>query len=234
VRLIPWEVSIPEEKREPQDAVIARLLEEGPGILRWLMEGLADWQQEPHWVATEVLMATEAYRAEQDRLATFLEERCEIGSRFSVTAGDLYNAYEEWCRESGESAVSKRELGQMLRERGFEQSRAHGGVRVWRGLRVRTTLDETIDDVDAFIADACSIVRGAETTVGDLYDAYCEWCAEHGATAMPKNQFGQMLSEKGFAQRRDRENRFWVGIQIKKNVPDPFREIDDLLDELWK
>ncbi len=138
VRLVPWEVQIPEGERRPQDEVVAELVtEEGSAILNGLLAGLKDWQGDHHWVAPEVQAATEAYRAEQDVLGAFLGECCELGVRYTVAANTLYERYTAWCERVGEEAVSKNRFGRLLRHRGLGQEREAGtGNRLWRGVRL--------------------------------------------------------------------------------------------------
>jgi putative DNA primase/helicase len=136
VRLIPWAVSIPVDQQEPQEAVVERLTAEGSAILRWLLDGLSDWQQEPHWIAAEVQAATADYRTEQDRLAGFLADCCELRQHTSAGVGELYDAYSEWCESNGEEALGKRAFGERLRDRGLSQRKADKGLRRWVGMRL--------------------------------------------------------------------------------------------------
>jgi putative DNA primase/helicase len=143
LRLIPWEVTIPPDQQRPQADVLADLIVDGPAILRWLLEGLADWQRDHKWTAPEVQAATQQYRAEQDILGHFLAERCEIAPRFKVGVGELYEAYLEHCEAVGEEAVRKTTFGKLMRQRGFEQLRDdHERTRKWVGLRLRTNADK--------------------------------------------------------------------------------------------
>jgi len=139
VRLIPWTVEIPADKRRPQEQVVAELVAEGPGILNWLLDGFLDWYASPNWLAPEVAAATSAYKAEQDVLGAFLGESCELGERYSVPVGELYGAYLEWCARAGEEPVSKTTFGRIMRQRGFVQVNPTGTERRWQGLRLKRT-----------------------------------------------------------------------------------------------
>jgi len=144
VRLIPWTVSMPRQEQQPQEEVVVRLVAEGSAVLRWLLDGLADWRRDPHWLADEVRAATKDYRAEQDRLAGFLAECCEERLRVSVGVGELYDAYAAWCEEAGEEPLGKRAFGERLRDRGITQKRPPGGrTRRWVGIRLVTSCDNT-------------------------------------------------------------------------------------------
>ena len=136
VRLVPWSVKIAEAEKIPQDEIIRELVAEGPAILKWLLDGFADWQQDHHWMADEVKAATEEYRQEQDRLAGFFADCCEFRPHYEVAVADLYSAYVGWCEREGEEPLKKRSFGERLRNRGIAQKKQTGGARFWVGIRL--------------------------------------------------------------------------------------------------
>ena len=146
VRLVPWTETITDAERRPQDEVLFELLQEGPGILAWMVAGLQDWLADSRWEAPEVKMATMAYREEQDVLAPFLSDRCEIGPRYTVGVGELYDAYGRWGENVGEQCAAKRRFGDLLRQRGCSQQQVgHAKTRTWIGLRLQTDLRTDAD-----------------------------------------------------------------------------------------
>jgi putative DNA primase/helicase len=120
IRLVPWTVIIPKDQRRPQAEVVAELAAEGPGILNWLLEGLHDWLQDPHWEAPEVQAATEAYRADMDQVGRFLAECCVRTPTARVETRALFEAYEKWCEQTGENPLSRKTVGEQLRRLGIE------------------------------------------------------------------------------------------------------------------
>lgn len=95
-------------------------------------------ERRPHWIAEEVLFATETYREEEDILRGFLNERCELKPRYTVEVGALYSEYENWCKENEEEAKNKIEFGKLLRKRGIHQKREAGtGKRKWKGIKIK-------------------------------------------------------------------------------------------------
>jgi putative DNA primase/helicase len=134
IHLVPFEVTIPKEERDPQ--LPTKLLAEASGILAWAVRGCLEWQRGGLGVPKAVEDATAAYRAEQDVLADFLTECCILDPQASVTAKGLWDAWKSWCEQSGEREGTQRGLGLRLAERGFEQARGAKGVRSWRGLRL--------------------------------------------------------------------------------------------------
>lgn len=53
--------------------------EEGPGILVWIIRGAVGYAADGLDPPAEVLAATDAYRAEEDHLGRFIEDRCSTG-----------------------------------------------------------------------------------------------------------------------------------------------------------
>ena len=97
------------------------------------MEGCLKWQAEGLGNPVQVQAATEAYQAEMDPLADFLEECCELTASSRTPSQTLYATYIKWCGQSGERALSMRKLGPLLRAVGCEP-RKSGGLKVWHGV----------------------------------------------------------------------------------------------------
>lgn len=138
--VVPFLFSLPLDQQRPQPEVIAELVADGPAILRWCLDGLADWRAHPTWFAPAVSAATAEYHAEQDHLATFLRERCEERRGATVPSGELHEAYQSWCaEEADEEALGKTAFGKRMKAQGFTQRReGRAGSRLWAGLRLRS------------------------------------------------------------------------------------------------
>ncbi len=134
IRLIPFEVSIPEEKRDTQ--LLKKLLEELPGILTWAVKGCMQWQAYGLGQAEVVKAATAAYRIEMDTLGAFLEGRCYLGEKARERASVLYAAYIKWCQDNGERIETQQCFGSRLTERGLI-SEKRGGVCSRKGIGLR-------------------------------------------------------------------------------------------------
>lgn len=135
IRLIPFNVTIPEAERDPH--LSERLMAELPGILAWAVEGCIRYQREGLDAPEAVTVATADYRRESDTFGEFLEDRCvEVSEAFTRTDA-LFSAYREWSEAAGERALTKTAFGRKLSERGFEQVRV-GGHRGRVGLSLRS------------------------------------------------------------------------------------------------
>lgn len=138
IRLIPFTVTVPEPERDPK--LPERLRAELPGILAWAVAGCLDWQRDGLRPPDAVLAATSDYRAEQDVLGAFLEDRCVLAPECWVASAQLFGAYKRWCEETGEHAMTQRVLGLALGERGFTDARKGSGRarrRGWHGIGLR-------------------------------------------------------------------------------------------------
>jgi putative DNA primase/helicase len=138
IRLLPWAVAIPLAQQDKQ--LPEKLRAELPGVLAWIVRGCLEWRRKGLQAPEEVRRATIEYRAEMDVVGAFLAECCVLGSDEDVSAADLYKAYGEWCKDTGETQVKQRRFGGQLTERGtFERYRGgkSGGHR-WRGVDLLT------------------------------------------------------------------------------------------------
>ena len=132
VHLIPFPVYIPPEEREKD--LSAKLWAEAPGILRWLVEGCQEWQEQGLNPPAAVRAATESYRQEMDVLGGFIRDCCVVMDIAQCGATDLYQAYRKWTDENGEYTITQTAFGTRLADRGFQRKRATGGAKVWLGI----------------------------------------------------------------------------------------------------
>jgi P4 family phage/plasmid primase-like protien len=133
IRLIPFLVKITDDMKDIH--LPEKLKAEAAGILTWAVQGCLKWQAEGLGLPEEVRAAVEAYQAEMDVLAAFLDDCCTQLPTASVSAESLYKTYQKWTIENGiASAMSQRKLGGKLRDRGFESLKSTGGRYIWRGL----------------------------------------------------------------------------------------------------
>jgi putative DNA primase/helicase len=141
VRLINFGQPIPKNERDPQ--LSQKLRAELPGILNWALEGLQRANERGLMVPDAVIQATEAYRAEQDPLTDFLNERCVVGPKFKVKNAELWAAWCAFCHETGDREGSQRSLAIELTRRKFVafsdgKERGREGI----GLKSLTQLTE--------------------------------------------------------------------------------------------
>lgn len=135
VRLIPFDVMIPEEQRDKE--LVNKLRCEASGIANWMIKGYQLWKSEGHLKASEnIIKATGEYKAEMDDLGNFLLDRCEQESRHMVYNKNLFAAYLDWCDAEGLKALSQKTFTLYMKERGFMNRTTNKG-KIWLGLKLK-------------------------------------------------------------------------------------------------
>ncbi len=135
IKLVPFEVQIPEEE---QDKTLAeKLRTEAAGILAWAVRGCLEWQRhgslgEPE----EVRAATREYQEEMDPLADFFEERCELRPDAWASKKALQHSYKGWCEQAGQKQLDWNAVADRLKELGCVRKRRQG-KHGWLGVGLR-------------------------------------------------------------------------------------------------
>jgi putative DNA primase/helicase len=113
----------------------AKLKEEAPGILRWLVEGHRKYRQQGLQLPPAIREATDAYRKEVDLLGAFITEACETGEGHTCPASTLYRNYSNWCQDNGHKAMSNTRFGEKMGKRKeFHRKETRSG-RLYCGIR---------------------------------------------------------------------------------------------------
>ena len=129
------------QAKRPDKSLTERLVPEHPGILRWMIDGCLDWQQNGLLRPKVVLAATQEYFADQDVLARWFADRCETVLNFQEMSSTLLTAFNEYLRATNEHEWNRRDFGDAMRQRGYVEHRAKGGPYrdrvVYSGLKLR-------------------------------------------------------------------------------------------------
>ena len=122
IYLIPFIVTITEDKQRPQEVMWKEFRRENSGILDWALEGWKDFQTNGLVVPEAVREATSEYKSESDTLETFINENCIINSAFKIHTTKLFQLFKNWAKENNETDQirSSRVMIKLLRNRGFE------------------------------------------------------------------------------------------------------------------
>jgi putative DNA primase/helicase len=114
VLLVPFDVQIPKEERDPD--LGRKLWEERLGILNWLVDGLMAYLEGGLQEPQAVLDATREFREESDPVGAFLTE-CAVMSgsdKDFMTARELIEAFNYWLDEKGETKWGGRTVSNHL------------------------------------------------------------------------------------------------------------------------
>lgn len=137
-RLIPFDVRIPDSEKDP--ALDKKLLAESEGILAWIVRGALYWLEDGLKPPKEVLLATEAYREENDLLGGFIVERCVEDPTAYIEAAPLYKEFRAYIEEAGEHEWTQTRFGRALMERPGIVRERHPVTRrmAYRGIDLRS------------------------------------------------------------------------------------------------
>jgi putative DNA primase/helicase len=145
VLLIEFQVSFvrreprAENERPADPDLRVKLAAEYPGILAWLVRGCLAYQERGLDPPESVKTSTAGYRREEDYVADWIDDACELGSGFKEQSAVLYGSFASWWAQtvSKRGHPSQRKWGRwMMCGRGFIKEREAGGF-FYHGLRLR-------------------------------------------------------------------------------------------------
>lgn len=99
--------------------IMEKLALEKEAVLAWVVAGAVEWYRDGLNPPDVVLAASKDYQIEQDRMAQFIAEECELGAELSEKlstpwGGGLYPSYVSWCKDGGIHSLSKQRFLQEL------------------------------------------------------------------------------------------------------------------------
>ena len=106
--------------------------EEGPAILRWIVEGAVRFYKADMTITAPatVVKATEDYLSNEDWFQAFIEDCCELGEDRNVMQTRLYEKYVKRARDNNEYVRSNKVFSAELEKRGYKRKRMNAGMRV--------------------------------------------------------------------------------------------------------
>ncbi len=110
----------------------------GPYIMSWIIEGARKAiEANYHFSVPKCVQdAIEAYRENNDWLASFLEDCCETDKSYQQKSGEFYQEYRAYCGRNGEYTRSTTDFYTALDVAGFERRKTKKGVFIY-GVRLK-------------------------------------------------------------------------------------------------
>ena len=111
----------------------------GGAVLAWIIEGARRVIDGDYRIAQPQVVrdAIARYRRDNDWLAHFLEDCCELDGGYREKSGELYNAYRSYSAQMGEYTRGTTDFYTALESSGFERKKTAAGMTIF-GLRLRT------------------------------------------------------------------------------------------------
>lgn len=147
LRILPFTTTIPESQRRDSRVIEAEFYTHRAGVLRWLIEGARMWYKIGLGSCKAVDEATAEYRGEEDAVARFIAERCNLDSTKSVSKALLYVAWREWAEDENDKTALAKSQRWLLRQLGVRwncTTGGHGGMSV-KGIVLRPDHDDADD-----------------------------------------------------------------------------------------
>jgi putative DNA primase/helicase len=131
IDLIPFEVTIPPEQRDPRLGEM--LHSELAGILNWSLAGCRAWLSRRLDPPRAVVDAVAEYREDMDVLGQWVANACETGPNLEVQGNAAYSSYQSWAQDAGimrpwSNAVFGRKMQERFKRRRVASGNVYLGV----------------------------------------------------------------------------------------------------------
>ena len=127
--IVPFQVTIPEERRDPNLAksIIAGEL---PGVFNWVLNGLYRLLKQHRFTPSTIVDdALNAFKLESDSVYTFIDEaQIQASTEKFYFLREIYSSYNQYTKESGAIPVKKAQFAKRLRKYGFKDERKNTGM----------------------------------------------------------------------------------------------------------
>ncbi len=135
---IPYPVTFAPDVQDP--GLKRVLIQEGPGILAWLVEGLRLYQAEGLKPPQAIQQATRGFWQQADSVKAWLDGATESDSEAQWTAASAFASYHEFCVSNGIQPLTRTAFGTRMNARGFNEPTGRrrqnsDGCRVYVGIR---------------------------------------------------------------------------------------------------
>lgn len=134
VNLIPFEVEVPKEERDPH--LKNKLIAEAPLILRFLANWCLRWQTTRLERSPLMLQAKIDYMNESDFMGTYIEEELVFGTYEEIGCTSLHQHYLRWAKDNGSMTMNPNKFGRIMTKRfpkNVERKKSNG-IMTWVGV----------------------------------------------------------------------------------------------------
>ena len=135
LHLIPFTVTIPKDKRDPDLQI--KLKDEWAGILQWAIDGAVAYQKEGLNPPEAVTNATAAYFEDEDIFKQWIEERCKVGVECEDTPTRLFNSWRQFAQNANYDTGDNKKMKSRLEAIGYIQRRTKTKGRFYAGIRAQ-------------------------------------------------------------------------------------------------
>lgn len=145
IRLIPFTVFMPEERRDLN--LSSKLRKEMPGILKWAVDGYFMYKVDGLAQPKSVLEATSLYKNNMDVISSFLDA-CVRSGVGTERAGELFQLYAKWSKVNNEYEMKSTKFGIEMGKR-FKKKIDMKGT-YYEGLHIIDKMQEVDLSIPSF------------------------------------------------------------------------------------
>lgn len=121
-----------DDERRADKHLPAKLRQEIPGILVWLVAGCLRWQQAGLKPPAPVQAAGEEYQRDEDHLGDFIDECLILDSEAHLGATEVYSVFEGWWKKNiSKNSLKQKRFGKLFGKR-FERKKE--GINYYLGV----------------------------------------------------------------------------------------------------
>ncbi len=136
IKTIPFEKTFTAD--EIDKTIDKKIESEYEGILAWAVEGFMKWKSEGLGRVDKIDLATAEYKEDSDIIGSFIEEQCVLGQSLRVKSNAITKALQEWAHDGGMKYISRSELIEYLKSKGYEKKRGEQGYVYWYGIGLQS------------------------------------------------------------------------------------------------
>lgn len=135
VRIIPFDVVIPEEERDAK--LLSKMKGEAAGILNRLLDAYDLYREEGLKMPPKFKDATQHFCDQSDLIKQFFDDELEYNNESFLTVSRVYDMYKRWATERLYKPMAQNTFSNMFEmHTKLERERVNQG-RVWKGINVR-------------------------------------------------------------------------------------------------
>jgi putative DNA primase/helicase len=140
LHLVPFTVTIPKEKRDPDLAEKLQL--ESAGIMSWLIDGVVSYCEQGLNPPQAVLDATEGYFEDEDIIAQWIAECCETGPDYWGKSKPLFISWKAFATAANFVPGSDRDFKSKMEAAGYWYNRTGLKGRHFMGIQQKSSYSQ--------------------------------------------------------------------------------------------
>lgn len=139
-----WTETIPESEQRDFEEFVSELLQEGPAILNWLIEGALDYLANGLFIAEEVRAFTQEQFDELDPVGQFVAAHVTFAEGKTVKAREMYLAFTAWCMANSIPPMKETRFGRIAKKKMTRDDSKR--VHVYVGVELHDVPERPSDD----------------------------------------------------------------------------------------